>query len=342
MDYQGMSMIVEIQFLLKFMGESKERIHHLYEITRSNEFINEMVNITNIATDKQEQLLFLIHSGQDNSEGVAQLARFLVSYRNEVDLGKLDKMGLNAFHYVCKLGKMKMLKLLFNVTTRDQWKLFLNMPADIPTKPYCAHLAIMYDHHEFVKEFTQMSLSKKYSGIFSTEVRNAKSQTPMTLALETRKYLIVQSLFDERLYLIHIINRIINLCLTSPVEFDAAAPTKCKNYKFFQQLLTVPGARPVTILANALYSRRVEYFLYLLEVNNSGTFPQPFNCIECWQNISKYCINKRIFAAMINTNIKGIVNVGNFFFFDFYIKTDLGNKCLYICFLFLFLFCCRI
>ena len=107
-------MIVEIQFLLKFMGESKERIHHLYEITRSNEFINEMVNITNIATDKQEQLLFLIHSTKDNDVG--QLARFLVSYGDEVDLGKIDKMGFNAFHYVCKLGKMKILKLLFNVT----------------------------------------------------------------------------------------------------------------------------------------------------------------------------------------------------------------------------------
>ena len=129
MDYQGMSMIVEIQFLLKFMKESKQRIHHLYEITRSNEFINEMVNITNIATDKQEQLLFLIHSGKDDVAGVGQLARFLVSYGDEVDLGKLDKMGFNAFHYVCKLGKLKMFKLLLNVTTPEQWKNFMNMPA---------------------------------------------------------------------------------------------------------------------------------------------------------------------------------------------------------------------
>ena len=129
MDYQGMSMIVEIQFLLKFMGESKNRIHHLYEITRSNEFINEMVNITSIARDKQEQLLFLIHSSKDDA--IAQLARFLVSYRDEVDLGQIDKMGLNAFHYVCKLGKMKMLKLLFDVTTYHELKKYMNLPAGI-------------------------------------------------------------------------------------------------------------------------------------------------------------------------------------------------------------------
>ena len=122
-----MSLIVEIQFLLKFMLEAKGKIHHLYEITRSNEFINEMVNITSIASDKQQQLLFLIHSVKDDEVG--QLARFLVSYGDEVDLGKLDKMGFNAFHYVCKLGKIGMLKLLLNVSTREEWKLYMNMAA---------------------------------------------------------------------------------------------------------------------------------------------------------------------------------------------------------------------
>ena len=42
MEHNGMSMIVEIQYLLKCMLESKKRAHHLYEILRSEGFRNDM------------------------------------------------------------------------------------------------------------------------------------------------------------------------------------------------------------------------------------------------------------------------------------------------------------
>ena len=43
--------------------------------------------------------------------------------------------------------------------------------------------------------------------------------------------------------------------------------------------------------------------LYLLEINH--TFADRFNVIDLWKNINTYCINKRLFSSMINTNIKG-------------------------------------
>ena len=61
MSYQGMSMIVEIQFLLKMMLEAKKKMHSMYEITRNFEFCYDMSKITSIASSKQEQLMFLIH-----------------------------------------------------------------------------------------------------------------------------------------------------------------------------------------------------------------------------------------------------------------------------------------
>ena len=39
MDYNAMSMIVEVQFLLKFMQDTKRAVHTLYEVTRNGDFI---------------------------------------------------------------------------------------------------------------------------------------------------------------------------------------------------------------------------------------------------------------------------------------------------------------
>ena len=70
MTYQGMSMIVEIQWMLKFM--------------------NDMSRITSIAKNAQEQFMFLVHSNKDDSKGVESLAQFLMSYKDEIDLVKFD------------------------------------------------------------------------------------------------------------------------------------------------------------------------------------------------------------------------------------------------------------
>ena len=103
MEYNAHSMIVECQFLLRFMQNAKSEGHQLYEITRKSDFINDMSNILNIAKDKQSQLFFLVHAGKAGANEDA-FALFLMSYLDQIDLGKVDKTGLNVWHYICKLG----------------------------------------------------------------------------------------------------------------------------------------------------------------------------------------------------------------------------------------------
>ena len=43
-------------------------------------------------------------------------------------------VGFNVWHYVCKLGRVKMFKLLVNVTTNKDLKKYLNMPANTPVE----------------------------------------------------------------------------------------------------------------------------------------------------------------------------------------------------------------
>ena len=119
-------------------------------------------------------------------------------------------------------------------TRYDQWKLYMNMSADIPTKPLPWHLAVLYDHAEFCHELTQMSLSEMYSGAFAVSTKNGSNQDVFQLAIAKQKYKIMKALFDERIYLVHVINRMINLCLLTKVEYDATAATKSKNFLFFK------------------------------------------------------------------------------------------------------------
>lgn len=76
------------------MKDAKKSMHSLYQITRNVDFIKDMSNILSIASDKQEQLLFLIHSKKDDSEGIEDLAQFLIRCLHQVDLGLLDKNGM--------------------------------------------------------------------------------------------------------------------------------------------------------------------------------------------------------------------------------------------------------
>ena len=89
-----------------------------------------------IASDKQSQLHFLIHCGNDDTEGVTDLARFLLSNIGDDDLQltQKDSHGLNAFHYACKLGKPKMFQLLFSCLNLEEKKRCLNMQADLPVE----------------------------------------------------------------------------------------------------------------------------------------------------------------------------------------------------------------
>ena len=63
MEYNGYSMIVELQFLLDFMMKAKSLSHQLYEIERNEQFIDDMTRIFDLSKDKYQQLLFNVNSG---------------------------------------------------------------------------------------------------------------------------------------------------------------------------------------------------------------------------------------------------------------------------------------
>ena len=75
-----------------------------------------------IGGNKQEQLLFTIHSGNGPAAQQA-LSMILFCYSNEIDLIKLDENGRNAIHYVCESGNYKLAQLVLSSFHRDKEKL---------------------------------------------------------------------------------------------------------------------------------------------------------------------------------------------------------------------------
>ena len=109
------------------MIKFKEGCHKLYEITRNEEYVNDMNHIISVvSSDKQRELMFLIFN-EDNSNNARELARFLMSYKDEISLSKLDDGGMNVWHHICKLGHLRMLKLLINMTPKHETIKYLNM-----------------------------------------------------------------------------------------------------------------------------------------------------------------------------------------------------------------------
>ena len=75
------------------MQDTKRAVHTLYEVTRNGDFINDMSHIIRMATNKQDQVMFLVHSGD-----VESLSQFLLAYMDEIDLSTFDKNGLNVWY----------------------------------------------------------------------------------------------------------------------------------------------------------------------------------------------------------------------------------------------------
>ena len=155
----------------------------MYEVVRNYEFVDQMSNILSISSSKQEQLYFLVHSS-DNNE--SDLATFLMSYYDEIDLGKLDSNGMNVWHYACYLGNVRLLKLLLNVTNdKGEWKKYLNMPADVTGKQLCFHLAVQQNRVEMVKFLKDIANNKngEYEGVLDINCKNGQQQVPMQVCL---------------------------------------------------------------------------------------------------------------------------------------------------------------
>ena len=300
MSYEGMSMLVEIQFLLQLMRMAKKKMHSMYEITRNFEFIHGMANITSIASNKQEQLMFLVHSCQDNSKGAETFAQFLMSYGDEIDLGLKDKNGLNVWHYVFQLDKVRIFKLLLNFTNRNEWKKYLSMQASFGGKRTCFEMAIEHDGEKIVQEYVHLSKDDRYNNTFKIDEKY------MGLAINKRKYKLAKILFDKNktsLSQYHLGN-LVRLCVGAKEDYNPEDPTNCENFAFFKQLLSFTNYIPTnSVLHYVSESKRVEYFDYLLEMNSK--FLQPITAQLVWQEVGRI-VNYRLLRSLINTNIVGL------------------------------------
>ena len=177
MEYNGKSLVVEIQFLLRTMGNFKNECHKLYNITRNEEFMNDMNKILCVWPNKQQQLYYLVHN-DDTSENVQLLANFLMSYypSDEVDITKQDKNGMTIFHYVCSLGHTRMLRLLLSTLPPKLCLQQLSMHnGESNNKDTCLHFACMNGHVQVIKILVDLSFNDKFMSLMSEkEIELAK------------------------------------------------------------------------------------------------------------------------------------------------------------------------
>lgn len=105
-------------------SHAKHLGHQLYEIERNAEFINDMNRIFERTSDKQQELLFYINSGENTllREKLGQLLMSDTDY-NEIDLFKCDESGYASIHYACIKDHSSILSLLLSFLSNDIEKL---------------------------------------------------------------------------------------------------------------------------------------------------------------------------------------------------------------------------
>ena len=327
MNLNAMSLICECQFLLKMMQNAKKSIHTLYEVTRNADFVSDMSSIISIANSKQEEMFFLVHSGD-----VESLSQFLMAYMDEVNLSMRDKHGLNVFHYTGQLGNVRMLRLLLNVTKKSEWNKYLNTPAQTASKPLLTHLAVMNQHIEMVKELKRMCKmmsvdidadgTQQQAQVLSMESENGNGQTPMDIAIDIRSYFMIKTLYDEEKDNSAYINEMIEICADSIEEYDRDVPNRCKQFLFFSKLLeTKKGIDGTKIIGPCL--QRPAYFKHLFEVNERLSFD------EIWNQLGRNP-NFEIVKYMLDVKKQGF-DFGSIQYPGRYyeIMTRFGSRCVY-------------
>ncbi len=116
-EWEGHSMICEIQFLMDFMLESKKRDHKIYEVVRSKAFFHNVARLSSLCGSPEEEIL-AIACRKDTKE----LARFMVNHREnfenifneEEEEKEKEEEGVESLvHIFAKSGFVKGLKHLF-------------------------------------------------------------------------------------------------------------------------------------------------------------------------------------------------------------------------------------
>eukprot|EP01083_Nonionella_stella_P139374 425055_1 len=129
MEYNGQSMIVEVQFLLDWMLKAKSLGHGLYEIERNAEFIFDVNKIRHLAAKDDDNidksLREAIIKGNENA-----LATLILN-EAPVDLMKIDKTKNGLIHCAVESKHKKMVKFLLDTVQSDesqeQFSKFINM-----------------------------------------------------------------------------------------------------------------------------------------------------------------------------------------------------------------------
>ena len=250
-EYNGASMIGELQFLLQCVLDDKKKKHKMYEIIRNKEFINIMNGVLKVSSKIDDNFMSVLHN-----QNVDQLAKCLFnnyyfghgnfnrkSKSHEIDLNKKDAKGLNAVEYCCTFGNIKMMKLLSSAAS-------LTSNSNINYKDSrLLHIAAKESNFEMLK--CVVSWLKKHDAL---DVVSAKS---------------VRVGYVSRSPLMH--------CADSNKNYDYKKPLECDNFKCFQVLLKLLwkqkrndinrkfGRLGETVLSKLMKNRQHEYVLYVLD-----------------------------------------------------------------------------
>eukprot|EP01084_Bolivina_argentea_P165003 286760_1 len=158
-EYNGQSMICEVQFLLDWMLEAKSLGHGLYEIERNSEFIFDIDKILSLRAGDD---------GVYDEDDIHKALRKAVSDGNENDVAKLilneapinfmkmDENGKGLIHYAIEHGQKKIMKLLLDTVKSDRTEKefieFINQKND---EEYTPLALTMYE----LKKLTRQKLS---------------------------------------------------------------------------------------------------------------------------------------------------------------------------------------
>merc|ERR1712228_942864 len=122
------SIIGEVQFLLRAMKEYKEVAHNLYAIQRKEEAIRSSVSATlPILLNQQKEIMGIACSGN-----VKKMCSLMIIQNKEIkDVMFVDNnSGNNAFHSICELGHLKLLKFLESMMDKTEFIDHIFMPTN--------------------------------------------------------------------------------------------------------------------------------------------------------------------------------------------------------------------
>ncbi len=150
-EFEGKSMVCELQFLLETMIKAKRKNHEIYEIKRTTKFRENVVKVRDLYPTPEEEIL-AIAVRQNEKE----LGRFMLNhpYPYFDYFAKSNENGSSLIHYLAQSGSVKLMKLfLAGVSTKHASKFdVLNVRGEKNRTPLS--FDVSKGHFEMVKVST--------------------------------------------------------------------------------------------------------------------------------------------------------------------------------------------